>query len=120
MTVRSSSIQYLSLPDFLAIDECFHRCYSPVVCHGLLFYAGWGLTKDNVSCVRRTKTLSLDKLVFGTLITYPRYFNSDNNIFVEPEDAVDELAILALKEPKTRAWYRKMLRLLIILMAHLR
>jgi len=44
-----------------------------VVCYGIPFYAGWGLTTDWLSCARRTRKLSLDELVAGVLIEYPVY-----------------------------------------------
>lgn len=44
-----------------------------VTTYGLPFYAGWGLTKDRRTCSRRTRTLSLDALVAGVLLLYPRY-----------------------------------------------
>jgi capsular polysaccharide export protein len=85
-----------------------------VVCHGLPFYAGWGLTEDRVSCARRSRLLSLDELVHGALIAYPRYFNYERNCFVEAEQAVDQLAAIAETGPQTRTWWRKALRLGII------
>ena len=85
-----------------------------VVCHGLPFYAGWGLTEDRVACARRTRALSLDELVHGALIAYPRYYNYERNCFVEPEQAVDQLATTAETGPQTRSWWRKILRLGII------
>jgi capsular polysaccharide export protein len=44
-----------------------------VHCYGLPFYAGWGLTQDKLFIKRRTRRLSLDELVYGALIHYPRY-----------------------------------------------
>ena len=85
-----------------------------VVCHGLPFYAGWGLTKDRVACERRSRSLSLDELVHGALIAYPRYFNYERNCFVEAEQAVVQLAAIAETGPQTRSWWRKILRLGII------
>ena len=85
-----------------------------VVCHGLPFYAGWGLTEDRVSCTRRSRSLSLEELVHGALIAYPRYFNYERNCFVEAEQAVDQLAAIAETGPQTRSWWRKILRLGII------
>ncbi|MEM5279384.1 capsular biosynthesis protein, partial [Cupriavidus taiwanensis] len=40
---------------------------------GMPFYAGWGLTDDRCEIPRRCRQLSLDMLVAGTLILYPRY-----------------------------------------------
>ena len=42
--------------------------------HGMPFYAGWGLTDDPGS-PRRTRRLTLDELVAGALILYPRYID---------------------------------------------
>jgi capsular polysaccharide export protein len=47
----------------------------PVVTHGMPFYGGWGLTKDSLTCPRRTRRLTLVELVCGCLIRYPRYLN---------------------------------------------
>nr|WP_320010994.1 hypothetical protein [uncultured Desulfobulbus sp.] len=44
-----------------------------VVTYGLPFYAGWGLTKDRLTCPRRGRELSLTELIAGTLILYPTY-----------------------------------------------
>ena len=58
---------------------------------GLPFYAGWGLTKDAHSCSRRGRKLSLDALVFGALIAYPRYVSRRSGWQITPEQAIDEL-----------------------------
>jgi capsular polysaccharide export protein len=47
----------------------------PVRCHGVPFYAGWGLTRDLISQPRRTRRLTLDELVYGVLIRYARYID---------------------------------------------
>jgi capsular polysaccharide export protein len=91
-----------------------------VICHGLPFYAGWGLTTDKMQCERRTKKLSLDELIFGSLITYPRYFHHKKNIFIDPETAVNELAILTENGIQTRSWYRQLIRLVVVSLARLR
>ena len=39
-----------------------------VVCYGMPFYAGWGLTVDKLKCERRTKRITLDELVFASLM----------------------------------------------------
>ncbi|EAH9126292.1 capsule biosynthesis protein, partial [Campylobacter jejuni] len=46
-----------------------------VFTYGMPFYAGWDLTKDKYRCERRTRKLSLEELVAGALIIYPRYIN---------------------------------------------
>jgi len=85
-----------------------------VVCHGLPFYAGWGLTEDRLRCDRRQRKVSLDELVYAALVTYPRYFNYEANCFVEPEEAVKQLAALAEHGPKMRSRSRKLLRAAIL------
>lgn len=85
-----------------------------VVCHGLPFYAGWGLTDDRLSCLRRTQRPSLDDLVHAALIAYPRYFNYSKYCFIQPEDAVEDLAAWSKSGPSTRSWQRRFLRLVIV------
>jgi capsular polysaccharide export protein len=63
----------------------------PVTCHGLPFYAGWGLTDDRVACPRRTRRLQLDELVAGALIVYPVYVSRASGAFTTPERALHEL-----------------------------
>lgn len=47
-----------------------------VTTHGVPFFAGWGLTRDlGPVPARRTRALSLDALVAGVLILYPRYLD---------------------------------------------
>lgn len=54
-----------------------------VVTYGQPFYAGWGLTHDRAreggmptpALARRTRRLTLDELVAGTLLHYPVYWN---------------------------------------------
>lgn len=85
-----------------------------VVCHGLPFYAGWGLTEDRIQCPRRTRRLTVADLVHGALISYPRYFNYGRDCFVEPEQAVEQLAAMANRGPQRRSLHRKFLRGLIL------
>lgn len=59
---------------------------------GLPFYAGWGLSHDRLRCERRRRRLQLDELVWGALIAYPRYVSRRSGLFVEVEEAVEELA----------------------------
>ncbi|EOH2293734.1 capsular polysaccharide biosynthesis protein, partial [Campylobacter jejuni] len=60
-----------------------------VFTYGMPFYAGWGLTKDKHKCERRTRKLSLEELVAGALITYPRYINPKTKILCEIEVCLD-------------------------------
>jgi capsular polysaccharide export protein len=75
----------------------------PVVCHGLPFYAGWGLTMDQLHCERRGRQLTLDELVFGALMAYPSYVNQRSGWFVTPEQAVEQLIALQANPPSPLA-----------------
>lgn len=63
-----------------------------VITYGGPFYAGWGLTEDRLSFERRTRILSLDALVAGTLILYPRYIHPPTRLPCTVEEIVDWLA----------------------------
>lgn len=74
---------------------------------GLPFYAGWGLSRDRLACPRRGRRLELDALVYAALIAYPRYVSRHSGLFIEPEQAIDEL--LAWREQplqRLRLWQR--------------
>lgn len=62
-----------------------------VVCYGMPFYAGWGLTIDKETCSRRTQKLSLDELIAGTLILYPRYFDPNSGLPCSPELVIQRI-----------------------------
>ena len=70
-------------------EALLHRV--PVVTHGLPFYAGWGLTDDRLHSPRRTRRLSLDQLVFGSLVLYPTYISPRSGWYIEVEEALDAL-----------------------------
>ena len=64
---------------------------TPVTVWGCPFYAGWGLTDDQVALPRRQRRLSLDMLVAATLILYPAYVSRHTGRFTTPERALVEL-----------------------------
>jgi capsular polysaccharide export protein len=66
-----------------------------VVTYGQPFYAGWGLTEDQAPLARRTRRLSLDELVAGTLLRYPRYVSWSAHCFCTAEAKVSELQLAA-------------------------
>ncbi|QKX15822.1 capsular polysaccharide biosynthesis protein [Microbulbifer sp. YPW1] len=47
----------------------------PVRCFGLPFYAGWGLTEDELSCPRRAGARSLEQVFAAAYLRYCRYIN---------------------------------------------
>ena len=65
-----------------------------VTCHGVPFYAGWGLTEDLADCPRRVRRLSLDELVAVTLILYPRYVDPKTRLPCPVETIVERLGAM--------------------------
>jgi hypothetical protein len=80
-----------------------------VVCHGLPFYAGWGLTQDQHASRRRTRRLEIDQLVAGALILYPRYMRRDG-VPCTAEEALAELLRWRARGYKGSRWTRVALR----------
>lgn len=66
-----------------------------VVTYGLPFYAGWGLTEDRHRLPRRQRSLTLDELVAGVLLRYPRYVNDASGEFTSAAWTLERLAALA-------------------------
>ncbi|SEM99269.1 capsular polysaccharide export protein [Pseudomonas sp. ok272] len=91
----------------------------PVTTYGQPFYAGWGLTCDqdlsaNVQA-RRTRRLTLDELVAGTLIRYPTYVSRITQKFTTPERTLIEIQNWDEVPQQGRAstWPEMILRLLL-------
>jgi capsular polysaccharide export protein len=82
-----------------------------VICYGQPFYAGWGLTTDVLPVPRRTRSLSLDELVAGALILYPRYVSRATRGMSTPEQALDELLAWREARPnRLKSIWRSLLR----------
>ena len=63
--------------------------HKPVFTYGMPFYAGWGLTQDSMTCDRRTRSRSLDELVYLALIAYPRYLHVESGEFMTAEQLIE-------------------------------
>ncbi|WP_340264542.1 capsular polysaccharide export protein, LipB/KpsS family [Sphingobium mellinum] len=64
----------------------------PVTVHGMPFFAGWGLTRDMAPInPRRGRSLTIDQLVAGALILYPRYLDPVTRLPCGPEVMVARL-----------------------------
>ncbi len=61
-----------------------------VIVYGRPFYAGWGLTTD-LPPFDRGRLLSLDQLVAGALILYPRYLDPLTRLPCGPEILIERL-----------------------------
>jgi capsular polysaccharide export protein len=83
-----------------------------VTCYGQPFYAGWGLTMDMQPIHRRSRSLSLDMLVAGTLILYPIYISRTTGQFTTPERALDELLAWRKTSALGLPWWYHVYRLL--------
>lgn len=86
----------------------------PVYCYGLPFYAGWGLTNDQDICERRGRALSLEELVYGSLIEYAFYNLPTTTKYlplVRPEDVIhylkNQLEITHQKQKLQTTFFQK-------------
>ncbi|MBF7060351.1 capsular polysaccharide biosynthesis protein [Campylobacter volucris] len=78
-----------------------------VFTYGKPFYANWGLTNDMHNISRRTKKLSLEELVAGVLILYPRYIHPKTKNLCEVEVALD--IMLKMQKKYFSNFYYKMI-----------
>lgn len=81
-----------------------------VFCHGLPFYAGWGLTHDGLTVVRRTRALDIDQLVAGALLWYPTYVSRTTRQLCTAEKALVELEAWRSGATYDLPYWRKILR----------
>ncbi len=64
-----------------------------VTCHGVPFYAGWGLTRDLAPVPdRRGRCLTMSELVAAVLILYPRYLDPVTGLPCPPEVLIARMA----------------------------
>ncbi|MES2922439.1 MAG: capsular polysaccharide biosynthesis protein [Verrucomicrobiota bacterium] len=78
----------------------------PVVTYGMPFYAAWGLTTDRLECPRRQRRLTLEELVCGALMKYPRYLNPATGEFTTALK-VTRLLTSGQAAGDERAWHLK-------------
>lgn len=65
---------------------------------GLPFYAGWGLTEDQVPHPRRRRKLTRTQLFAGAMLVYPTWYDPNRDRLGRFEDTLEHLEAL------TRAW----------------
>ena len=80
-----------TLTSLVGMEALMRGC--KVVCYGLPFYAGWGLTEDRHQIERRTRQLSLRELIAATYILYPRYIDWAQEDYCSPEFAIEQIGI---------------------------
>lgn len=84
--------------------------------YGCPFYAGWGLTDDELPMPRRTRRLSLDELVAGALILYPVYIHRATRRFTTPEQVLQDLSAWRAAGPTSVSLSRRVWRLFLRLL----
>lgn len=57
----------------------------PVRTFGMPFYAGWGLTRDDMPAPVRRTCVGLENLVHASLVSYPRYLDPESDKPCSPE-----------------------------------
>jgi capsular polysaccharide export protein len=60
----------------------------PVRCFGMPFYAGWGLTEDEISPPDRRSPVELEALIHAALVDYPVYVDPVKGGVMRAEDAI--------------------------------
>ncbi|MFQ6186459.1 capsular polysaccharide biosynthesis protein [Sinorhizobium meliloti] len=65
----------------------------PVMCYGMPFYAGWGVTSDQAANARRNRCLSIQEIFAATYLMHSRYFCIDTGAPVALERVIKSLAI---------------------------
>ena len=60
-----------------------------VHCYGMPFYAGWGVTEDQIQLPSRTRKRSLEEVFYFSYIEASRYFDPDLDKQVQVEEIVD-------------------------------
>lgn len=63
----------------------------PVRCFGLPFYAGWGATRDEVTCSRRTRGRTVEEIFAAAYLVYARYVDPLDGEPTDAETAVERL-----------------------------
>jgi len=69
-----------------------------VTTYGVPFYSGWGLTDDKVTIPRRNRKLTIDELIAGSLILYPKYLHLNSDEFISYEETAGYFIFELLKE----------------------
>jgi capsular polysaccharide export protein len=91
-----------------------------VCCYGMPFYAGWGLTYDEYQCVRRSRKITLNDLIYQALIEYPTYIHPTRRNSITAEEATEilintpreTLKIEKTRLDKIRRTYKKIFRVI--------
>jgi capsular polysaccharide export protein len=98
-----------TLTSLAGFEALLRRCR--VVVYGRPFYAGWGLTTD-LAGIARGRRLSLEELVAGALILYPRYLDPVTRLPCSPEIIIERFTDPDLWRPGLLVMARRLQGLL--------
>jgi len=70
-----------------------------VICYGIPFYAGWGLTIDRIPCPRRTRQRNVTELFAAAYMLYARYVNPYTGFISNLEDTIEIIASKKARHP---------------------
>lgn len=65
----------------------------PVRTFGMPFYAGWGLTRDELPPPARRRPAALEALVHAALLAYPRYIDPETGARCEAERVIEWMGL---------------------------
>ncbi|WP_447985815.1 capsular polysaccharide biosynthesis protein [Nitrospira sp. Nam74] len=65
----------------------------PVRTFGMPFYAGWGLTQDELSAPAPRRPMALEDLLHAALVEYPRYLDPETTRRCEPERLIEWMGL---------------------------
>jgi len=60
---------------------------------GMPFYAGWGLTEDDLAAPERRKPVPLENLVYAAMVEYARYIDPETGKRCEPERLIEWMGL---------------------------
>ena len=64
-----------------------------VVCFGMPFYAGWGVTSDNTFCTRRKAKRSVEEIFSAAYILYSSYYNPYKKRKCDIFETIEEIVL---------------------------
>lgn len=66
----------------------------PVRCFGMPFYAGWGVTRDEMACARRVRRHDTEAIFAAAYLLYARYCDPVTGAPATAEEAIERLIAL--------------------------
>lgn len=70
----------------------------PVRCFGMPFYAGWGLTEDEVTSIRRNRSRNLEEVFYVFYLMLTRYVDPEKGDLTTIEKLIEYFSVNAAKQ----------------------